>query len=279
MVRVASSTVASPLSRFKGSLIALAACAAVTLAAMPFATMLDHANIVMAYLLAVTLIAMWLGQVPGVVASFASVLLFDFFFVEPRFSFAVQDAQFLIVFAVMLAVALIVAALTAQLREDARQAAAREAQTQALYRLAHELSGALDLPQVQHLITGFVDTEFAVESELLLVNAEGELESLAQPRQPPTTDPAIARRVLETGNPAQFVEVASGALALALPLNAPLRRRGVLVVRTRERDVAVRPSQRPLLDAVAALTSTAIERIHFVAAARDAQGDRLPNPI
>jgi two-component system sensor histidine kinase KdpD len=61
-----------------------------------------------------------------------------------------------------------------------------------------------------------------------------------------------------------FFESEVGAMALALPLNAPIRRRGVLVVRSRERDSVVSTSQRPLLDAVAALTSTAVERVHFV---------------
>jgi two-component system sensor histidine kinase KdpD len=61
-----------------------------------------------------------------------------------------------------------------------------------------------------------------------------------------------------------FFESEVGAMALALPLNAPIRRRGVLVVRSRERDLVVSASQRPLLDAVAALTSTAVERVHFV---------------
>lgn len=259
----------SPAVLVRGVLIALAACGAVTLGATPFATMLDHANIVMAYLLVVTLVAMWLGRAPGVVAAFASVLLFDFFFVEPRFSLAVEDAQFLIVFAVMLAVALIVAELTARLRREAEQATVREAQARALYRLAHDLSGALEFVQVRQLVVAFVDGEFAVDSELLLLGADGSLVSVDD--RPPTGNPAIAMRVLDTGTPAQFVDVTSGALALALPLNAPLRRRGVLVVRTRERDVAVPASQRPLLDAVAALASTAVERIHFVAVARDAQ--------
>ena len=96
----------------KPALIALAACAAVTLIALPVGTALDHANIVMVYLLAVALVAMRFGRTAGVVAAFASVLLFDFFFVEPRFSFAVQDAQYLITFVVMLAVALLIASLT-----------------------------------------------------------------------------------------------------------------------------------------------------------------------
>ncbi len=81
----------------------------------------------------------------------------------------------------------------------------------------------------------------------------------------------MAKRVLATGEPKPFFESELGAIALALPLNAPVRRRGVLVVRSRDRNTVVSKSQRPLLDAVAALASTAIERVHFVEVAGQAQ--------
>jgi two-component system sensor histidine kinase KdpD len=255
----------------KAALIALAACIAVTLVALPAASVLDHANIVMAYLLVVALLAMRLGRAAGVVAAFASVLLFDFFFVEPRFSFAVEDAQFLITFVVMLVVAVLIATLTARLRSEAELAAAREARTRALYRLAHEISGALDVPQIEALVRAFLKTEFAAEAELLLPGPDGTLGSVGEGSSRSPACMAVARRVLELGKPMPFVEPEAGATALALPLNAPLRRRGVLVVRTRERDSVVSATQRPLLDAVAALTSTAVERIHFVEVAREAQ--------
>jgi len=253
------------------TLIALAACAAVTLVALPLRSSLDHANVVMAYLLVVALVATRLGRGAGVVTAFASVLLFDFFFVEPRFSFAVQDAQYLITFVVMLVVALLIATLTARLRDEARLAEAREARTRALYRLAHEISGALDVAQIQALVRAFLKTEFAVEAELLLPGPDGELGFVGEGSSRPPAYVAVAKRVLELGEPMPFVEPEAGAMALALPLNAPVRRRGVLVVRTRERDTVVSATQRPLLDAVAALTSTAVERIHFVEIARETQ--------
>jgi two-component system sensor histidine kinase KdpD len=260
-----------PAARMKAALVALAACAAVTLLAWPLGSVLDHANLVMAYLLAVALVAMRCGQFAGVLAAFASVLLFDFFFVEPRFSFAVQDAQYLITFVVMLVVALLIATLTGRLRSEAKLAEAREARTRALYQLAHEISGALDVARVQSLVAAFLKTEFAVESDLLLAGPDDALLAVGAGARPPPEDLAVARRVLETGEPLPFVEPRSGAVALAMPLNAPVRRRGVLVVRTRERDAVVPSSQRPLLDAVAALTSTAVERVHFAEVARHTQ--------
>jgi two-component system, OmpR family, sensor histidine kinase KdpD len=258
------------LSGWKGVLLALAVCGAVTAVALPIRTALDHANVVMAYLLGVSLIAMWLGRLPAVVAAVASVILFDFFFVEPRFSLAVEDAQYLITFLVMLIVGLIIAALTARLRWEAQRAAAREARARALYRLALDISGALDVHNVDGLIASFLNTEFGIDAKLLLVDTNGAFEAASGGAPSPPVF-AMAKRVLELGDALPFVEPATGVASLVLPLNAPRRRRGVLLVQSRERDVVVTGSQRPLLDAVAALASTAIERIHFADVARDTE--------
>ncbi len=59
-------------------------------------------NLVMIYLLAVVLISAKLGRGPAVVASLASVCIFDFFCIEPFLTFAVSDSQYLFTFGVML---------------------------------------------------------------------------------------------------------------------------------------------------------------------------------
>ena len=53
----------------------------------------------MLFLLAVVLVAVRFGRGPAVLAAFLSVGAFDFFFVPPRFSFAVSDVQYLLTFA------------------------------------------------------------------------------------------------------------------------------------------------------------------------------------
>jgi two-component system sensor histidine kinase KdpD len=61
------------------------------LIATPLREHFDLANIVMLFLLTVVLVAVRLGRGPAVAAAFLSVAAFDFFFVPPRFSFAVSD--------------------------------------------------------------------------------------------------------------------------------------------------------------------------------------------
>jgi hypothetical protein len=119
-----------------GYVWALAACVATTLVATPLPPYLDLANIVMLFLLTIVLVAVRFGRGPAVLAAFTSVASFDFFFVPPRFSFAVSDAQYLVTFAIMLTVALITEQMTASLRYQARVASYREERARALYEFA-----------------------------------------------------------------------------------------------------------------------------------------------
>ena len=93
--------------------LAVLACALTTLITMSLPRHFDLANIVMFFLLTVLLVAVLLGLRPALLAAPLSVGLFDFFFVPPRFTFVVNDGQYLVTFAVMLVVAIITGRLAA----------------------------------------------------------------------------------------------------------------------------------------------------------------------
>ena len=248
---------------------AFAAVLLLTAAAAPLAGVLADANIVMAYLLAVALVALGLGRNPAIAAAVASVLLFDWFFVAPRFSFAVADAQYVITFGVMLAVALIIGALTARLRDEAATALAREDETRALYGLARDLAGALAVEAVAESVARFVRARAGARSVLWLPRSDDALAPVAA-EGAPAGDPVIPHQVFAGGEAMPFVDRATGDAALALPLVVGGRPRGVLVIAAPARDAALGPRQRPLLDAVATLAGIVAERLHYVDVARGA---------
>jgi two-component system sensor histidine kinase KdpD len=99
------------------------------------------ANIVMLFLLGVLVIAYYCNRSAGVIAAVLSVALFDFLYVPPLFSFAVNDIQYLLTFAVMLTVALTIGHLTSALRRRADDAEQRVAERAALFELAARLTG------------------------------------------------------------------------------------------------------------------------------------------
>src|SRR4029079_1963220 len=122
---------------FKAALIA-AACALLSWMAHAFG--LAEANIVMIFLAGVALVSARLGRGPSIASAIASVLVFDFFFVAPRFSFAVGDTQYLITFAVMLGIGLLISELTSRLQAQLRASQQQEKRTAQLFTMTRQLS-------------------------------------------------------------------------------------------------------------------------------------------
>ena len=101
---------------------------------------LAPASLIGLYLLAVALVAATFGRGPAIVASLTSVVAFDFFLVPPRFSLAVSDEQYVLLFAGMLVVGLTIGGLASQLRKEAQAALGRERRTAALSEVSHRLA-------------------------------------------------------------------------------------------------------------------------------------------
>ncbi|MGO9512283.1 MAG: two-component system sensor histidine kinase KdpD [Steroidobacteraceae bacterium] len=261
------------------------ACIAVTLASIPLAARFDRSNIVAIYILTVVLIAVRFGRGPAAMAALLSVGAFDFFFVAPRFSFAVRDVQYLLTFCIMLAVGLITGQLTAGLRFQARVAAHREERAAALYEIARELSGAVQIEQVVKISGESIERIFHASAALLRPDAKGQLvASMPRDEAALTVEIGIAQWAFDKGKPAGFgTDTLPGSEVLYIPLRAPIRTRGVLAVKARNRRLLRIPEQRQLLDTLAALIAISLERVHYVGVAQDAlvrmESERLRNSL
>ncbi|MBP5255184.1 MAG: sensor histidine kinase KdpD [Lachnospiraceae bacterium] len=87
----------------------------------------SEANIITVFILGVLLIAvLTVSPIFSAVSSLAGVLLFNWFFTEPRLSFHTYEPEYIVTFAIMLTSSLITGTLANQLKENARQSS-REA--------------------------------------------------------------------------------------------------------------------------------------------------------
>ena len=268
---------------------AVLACIGVTLALMPLAVHFDRSNIVAIFILVVVLTGVRLGRGPAALAAVLNVAAFDFFFVPPRFSFAVSDVQYVLTFAVMLAVGLIAGQLTAGLRFQARVASHREERAGSLYEIARDLSGAVQIDQVVKISCESIQRTFRASAALLLPDEQAHL-ILKPPNattivgKPLSVDIGIAQWAFDRGQAAGFsTDTLPGSDVLYVPLRAPSRARGVLAVRANNRRLLLIPEQRQLLDTFAALIAIALERVHYVGVAQDAlismESERLRNSL
>lgn len=251
---------ADHLSQRQKLALSVLACLLVAIVAAPLREVLDLANMVMLFLLTVLIVAVSLGRSPAVLASVLGVLLFDVFFVPPHFSLAVSNLQYLVTFAVMLATALITGHLTATLKEQAAEAERRERRTRALYEVASRLAGALDVGQVREIVGRFVAGELAGRCHLLLGDTPQTIRAAAS-----GLSAELAEAVL--GDGLRRADPAAGN-RIYLPLRAPMRGRGVLVVDAGSPPVE---AELALLDALASLTAIAVERLHYVEVAQQSE--------
>lgn len=97
-------------------------------------------NIITMYMLAVLLTAVATeGYFYGVVASLASVLTFNFFFTEPRFSFEAYDPSYPVTFAIMLVSSMLASSMASRVKVQARQMAQKSYYTELLLRSSQRL--------------------------------------------------------------------------------------------------------------------------------------------
>ncbi len=240
---------------------AAAAVGVVAAASAPLLGHLDLANIAMLFPPAVLFAAIRLGRGPAVLAAFLSVAVFDFFFVAPHFTLAVSDLQYVLTFVVLLAVALVTAELATGLRTQRDAAEDRERRAQALYRMAGELSASLTVEQIAEIAARYIREECGGRATLQLPDGEG-------PAAPPDRD---------HGAPPP-----TGKL-IYLPLQAPMRNRGTIAVALDAGALTPSPEQHRLLETFATLTAIALERVHYIAVAQQAEVDmaseRLRNSL
>lgn len=264
---------------------AAAGCALAGLSSAALFPIVDLPNIVMVFLLTVVLVSVRYGRGPGVLASFLSVVIFDFVFVPPRFSLAVTDVQYLMTFAVMLVVGLITGQLTAGSKYQAKVATLREQRVRSLYEMSRDLSAALIPEQIAEIGERFIIAELGAKAAFLLTDGHDRLQlALASTNGLPAVDMSIAQWAFDHREAAgQGTNTLAASPILYLPLKAPMRLRGVLALEMRDTDHLLIPEQRRLLDTFASLIAIALERVHYVEVAQNTtvqmESERLRNSV
>ena len=270
--------------RYLAAVAITAVCTAIAALAYPY---LELSNLVMLYLLGVTATGLRFGRGPSVLSAVLNVAAFDFFFVPPRLTFAVGDAQYLITFAVMLTIALVIATLMANVRQQTRVAGARERRTALLYGMSRELTATRELVQLAGIAVKHVAEVFQCKAVVLLPDLAGKLrypDSASEPGSYRGSDLAVAQWVADHGRRAGLgSDTLPAAPALYVPLGDSVRLLGVLaVLPLNQRRVAL-PEQLHLLETFAGQIGLAFERERLASQAEaarvTAQGESLRNTL
>ncbi len=166
----------SPLSDYAGGLLY---CILANILCFLMYPVFHLSNLIMVYLLGVMLTATSCGLGPALLVSCLSVLSFDFFFVPPRFSFTVDDAQDIVTFTVMLAVALVISHLASRMRGQARAAYLQERQAAAMHGLSRRLAGTRGVENIVATAVHYIGEIFDCQVLAMLPDEKGKLRVMA----------------------------------------------------------------------------------------------------
>lgn len=134
-----------------------------------------NANLVMIYLLGIMITALLFGRGASLLGTALSVASFDFFFVDPRLTFAVTDTQYFFTFGVMFVVAVIISSLTVRSKHQAEGARQRERRTAALYAMSRELASTPGQSKLLTVAVQHITEVFDSAVKILLPDAQGYL--------------------------------------------------------------------------------------------------------
>jgi two-component system, OmpR family, sensor histidine kinase KdpD len=259
-----------------------AAVLAATAAGRLFSAYAPLPNVSMIFLMAVLFSAVSFGIWPAVCASALSFLAYNYFFIEPLYTFQVTQPHEFLALLVFLVVAIVTSALAGRVRGQALTANERARVMRRLYEFTRRLSGFTLADDIAGGAAGEINAD--LRRPVFVFLGHGDAASLAA-AWPPDDAPlpqvtAAVRRMLAPLEP--------GRDAVAPPSGwhfAPLRGQngpiGVIAVGPDGADVALDAEAQALLKTLAEQTAAAIERAFLArdmaAAQQNAEAERVRN--
>jgi two-component system sensor histidine kinase KdpD len=208
---------------FFSGLICIGAASILSFICTALLGVVDLANIVMIFLLSTFLIANSLGRNAAIFSAFINVAFFDFFFVTPRFSFSVDDSQYLITFLVMIIVGLVTGHLAARLKEQIRDVLAREKLAKALQNLSRGLFSARSDDEIIQVAKSTLEGPIGVEIELFITDNPEEIKKSKFDSQ------TIAWAIQSGNRIFHEVDDVDGSSIVFIPIRAELKTFGILI--------------------------------------------------
>jgi len=132
------------ISRLWQYLLAFLLIASITVLFFALRDVLDTTLIALLYLIPLGIITAYWGLGPGITSALITFLTFNYFFIEPYYTFTVHRATDVVVLVVFLIVAVVISQLVARAQAGLAMAMAREREATQLYELSTALTGLHD---------------------------------------------------------------------------------------------------------------------------------------
>jgi two-component system, OmpR family, sensor histidine kinase KdpD len=224
-------------------------------------------NVDLVFLTTIVAIAVRFGLLPSLLASVASALAYNFFFLPPIYTLTISDPANLVAFGFFTLVAIIVSSVAARARTQAVAATDRARVTESLYSFSRKLAGAGTLDDV--LWATAYQTALMLKVRVMLLLPENGSIALKAAYPPEDilddADLAAAKWAWENDRAAgRGSDTLPGARRLFLPMRTGRGAIGVMGIDSDKPGPLLTPDQRRLVDALRDQGALAIERVRLV---------------
>ena len=222
-------------------------------------------NLIMVYLLGVMLTATGCGRGPAALISLLSVLAFDFFFVPPRYTLTVEDAQYIVTFIVMFLVALVISQLATRMSRQTEIARLQERQATAMHGLSRQLVSTRGTEDILKVAVRYISEIFTCSAVAMLPDEKGKWNAVAGDvstvlQQDILEDLDVIRYAHENGRmTGKGTQAFASASILCIPMQAGDTPLGVLALKPDDSECLLPPEQLHLLESLSRQVALALE--------------------
>lgn len=143
----------------------------------PIANYIGYQSVALILLLVISLLPLYFGPGPVLLASFVSPLVWDFFFVPPYFTFVISKTEDVLVFALFYIVAIVSSILTSKIRSREVLLRKREENATTLYQLTNDLSNSENVEDVINVFKKNIKKVYSADAEVILADGNGNLKT------------------------------------------------------------------------------------------------------
>lgn len=230
-------------------------------------------NLLMVYLLTVVLAALKIGLKPSIVTVALGGFMYNYLYVPPRYVFDFRDKEYLATFFGLFITGAVISSLVTKVRERAEALQVREAETASLYHLSRELAVAADTAAILRAVVNNVEESLNARIALFLPKGE-QLEMVAASKEL-TLDRQERDVPVWTFHNSRAAGYGTDSHETAelvyLPLLALSKTVGVMGINLAEDSAFTFDQIYRLLEAFAAQTAMALERVNLSQQAEQAQ--------
>lgn len=128
----------------------------------------------------VSILAVFFGSGPILMAAALSAIIWDYLFIPPQFTLHIDRPEDILMLIMFFIIAMLNGILTSRVRRQEQKIRIREERTQALYQLTKALNMVSGIHEVSRIAISYVQKYFKLDSAIILKSPAGDLESRTQ---------------------------------------------------------------------------------------------------